>query len=203
ADGAADLHQHEVEAGSIADDGFADGVGNVRNDLDGGAEVVTPAFLGDHLGVDASGGGVVQAVGGDAGEALVVAQVEVGLGAVIGDVDLPVLIRAHRARVHVEVGVQLAQSHGKATRLEQRTERRRGDAFAKGGDHAAGDEYVPRHGRSVYGPESGGGNPQCRITHALCVGQFVGTEGPFGGAGGAGAGLLGGGAAGNDPAGPG
>src|SRR6202042_2617714 len=48
----------------------------------------TVAPLGGDLRVDASGGGVVEAVGRHAGEALVVAQVEVGLGAVIGDVDL-------------------------------------------------------------------------------------------------------------------
>ena len=35
------------------------------------------------------------------------AQVEVGLGAVVGDVDLAVLERAHRARVDVDVRVEL------------------------------------------------------------------------------------------------
>jgi hypothetical protein len=40
-------------------------------------------------------------------EALVVAQVEVGLGPVVGDVDLAVLERAHRARIHVDVGIEL------------------------------------------------------------------------------------------------
>ena len=39
-----------------------------------------------------------------AGEALVVAEVEVGLGAVVGDEDLAVLERAHRARIDVDVG---------------------------------------------------------------------------------------------------
>ena len=86
---------------------------------------------------------------GAAGEPLVVAEVEVGLGAVVGDEHLAVLVRAHRARIDVEIGVELAQPHAVAARLEQRAERRRGDAFAEGGDHAAGDEDVPRHGRST------------------------------------------------------
>ena len=40
-------------------------------------------------------------------EALIVAQVQVSLGAVVGDKDLSVLVGAHGAGVHVEVGVQL------------------------------------------------------------------------------------------------
>ena len=41
------------------------------------------------------------------GEALVVAEVEVGLGAVVGHEDLAVLVRAHRAGIHVDVRVEL------------------------------------------------------------------------------------------------
>ena len=56
----------------------------------------------------------------DAGEALVVAEVEVGLRAVVGDVDFAVLIRAHRARIDVQVGIELAQADFEAPRLQQR-----------------------------------------------------------------------------------
>ena len=83
-------------------------VGDVRDDLHRPAEVVAAALLVDHRLVDAAGGEVVgwrevERVR----EALVVAEVEVGLGAVVGDVDLAVLERAHRARVDVEVRVEL------------------------------------------------------------------------------------------------
>ncbi len=159
ADGAANFHQDEVEAGGVADDRLLDRVGDVRDHLDGGAQVIAAALLGDHLGVDAAGGGVVEVVGRHAGEALVVAQVQVGLGPVVGDVDLPVLVGAHRAGVDVQVGVQLAQPHGEAARLQQGAEGGGGNAFAEGGDHAAGDEHVPRHGRPVYGAELGDGKP--------------------------------------------
>ena len=80
------------------------------------------------------------------GEALVVAEVEVGLGAVVGDEDLAVLVGAHRPRIDVEVGVELAQPDLVAARLQERAERRRCETLAEGGDHAAGDEDVPRHG---------------------------------------------------------
>jgi hypothetical protein len=46
-----------------------------------------------------------------AGEALVVAEIEIGLRAVVGHEDLAVLIRAHRARIDVEIGVELAKPH--------------------------------------------------------------------------------------------
>ena len=60
-----------------------------------------------------------------AGEALVMAEVEVGLGAVVGDEDLAVLVGRHRARIDVEIGVELAQADLVAARLQQRAERRR------------------------------------------------------------------------------
>ena len=142
-----------------AHDRFLDRVGDVRDHLHRGTQVVAVALLGDDLGVDAACGGVVEAVGRHAGEALVVAQVQVGLSAVIGDVDLAVLVGAHRAGIDVQVGVQLAQPHGESAGLQQGAEGRGGNAFAEGRHHAAGDEDVPGHGRPVYEPESGDGKP--------------------------------------------
>jgi hypothetical protein len=52
----------------------------VRNDLDGGAEVVATPLLGEDVLIDAAGGDVVLFGRGSAGEALVVSEVEVGLG---------------------------------------------------------------------------------------------------------------------------
>ncbi len=70
------------------------------------------------------------------------AEVEVGFGAVIGHVDFAVLIRAHRAGIDVEIGVELAQADLEAARLQQRAERRRSETLAERGDHAAGDEDI-------------------------------------------------------------
>ena len=53
-------------------------------------------------------------------EALVVAQVEVGLRAVVGDEDLAVLVGRHRAGIDVEVGVQLQDGDGIPRLLRRR-----------------------------------------------------------------------------------
>ena len=53
------------------------------------------------------------------GEALVVAQVEVGLRAVVGDKDFAVLEGRHGAGIDVEVGVELHQVDAQAAALKQ------------------------------------------------------------------------------------
>ena len=139
-------------------------VGDVRDHLHGGAEVVAAALLGDHVLVDAAGGEVAAAAGGGAHEALVVAEVEVGLGAVVGDEHLAVLERAHGARVDVDVRVELDQGDLEAARLEDRPERRRGNALPQRGNDAAGHADKLGHGghrrrRSTTGGQSIGSPP--------------------------------------------
>ena len=68
---------------------------------------------------------------GRAGEALVMAEVEIGLGAVVGDEHLAVLVGRHRARIDVEIGIELAEAHGVAARLQQRAERGRRETLAQ------------------------------------------------------------------------
>ena len=146
ADRSADLDQHEVDAVVALEDEVLDCVGDVGNDLHGRAEIVAAPLLGDQLLIDAPGRDVVLAVGAPSGKALVMAQVEVRLGAVVGDEHLAMLGRAHRARIDVEIGVELAQPHGIAARLQKRAQSRRSQTLAKRGNHAAGDENIPRHG---------------------------------------------------------
>ena len=59
ADGAADLAQHEVVAVVAVADEVLDRVGDVRDHLDGGAEIVAAPLLGEDVLVDAAGGDVV------------------------------------------------------------------------------------------------------------------------------------------------
>src|ERR1700687_784564 len=68
---AADFAQHEVEAVIALADEILDGVGDVRDDLDGGAEIVAAPLLAEDVLVDAAGGDVVLARRRPAGEALV------------------------------------------------------------------------------------------------------------------------------------
>jgi len=60
-----------------------------------------------------------------------------------------VLGRAHGAGIDVQIGIELAQAHAKAASLEECSEGRRCQSFAKRGDHAASDENISRHGRTV------------------------------------------------------
>ena len=96
ADRAADLDDHHVRVAVARDarDPLLDLVGDVRDDLDRAAEVVAAALLRDHGLVDAAGGHVGELGQVLVDEPLVVPEVEVGLGAVVGDEDLAVLVRA-------------------------------------------------------------------------------------------------------------
>ena len=49
ADGAADLAQDEVFVLQVRGHEVLDGIGDVGNDLDGGAQIVAAPFLGDHV----------------------------------------------------------------------------------------------------------------------------------------------------------
>ena len=114
----------------------------MRNHLHGAPEIVAAPLLLDDRHVDLAGGPVAVARRLRAREALVVAEVEIGLGAVVGDVDLAVLVRAHRARIDVDVRVELLQRDAVAVAFEQRADRGGGQALAERRDDAAGHEDV-------------------------------------------------------------
>lgn len=148
ADGAADLGDDDVDVvGRHAADAVLDLVGDVRDDLHRVTEVLAAALLGDDRVVDLAGGDVGRAVQVDVEEALVVADVQVGLGAVVGDEHLAVLERVHRAGVDVQVRVELLHRDPKTARLQQRTQAGGRQALAEGGSDTPGDEDVlGRHG---------------------------------------------------------
>ena len=141
---AADLRDDDVDVLALAHelDAVLDLVRDVRDDLDGAAEVVAAALLADDRVVDRARGDVGGARGVRVREALVVAEVEVGLGAVLGHEHLAVLERRHRARVDVDVGVELLEGDLQPAGDQQAADRGRRDALAERRDHAAGDEDV-------------------------------------------------------------
>ncbi|MNI51273.1 hypothetical protein D3C73_1059890 [compost metagenome] len=116
--GATDLDHGHVSVAGTLDDAALDFVGDVRNHLDGCTQVVTTALFAQHVLVDTAGGEVVVLGHGRADEPLVVPQVQVGLGAVVGDEHFTVLERAHGARVDVDVRVQLQHGDLKSPRLQ-------------------------------------------------------------------------------------
>ena len=131
-----------VRAGGRLADARLDLVGDVRDDLDGGAQEVAPALLLDDRVVDRAGGDVGDPGEALVGEPLVVPEVQIGLGAVLGDEDLAVLEGAHGPGVHVEIGVALLQRHPHSARLQQGPERRGRDPLAETRHHAPGHEDV-------------------------------------------------------------
>ena len=145
ADRAAQLADQDVGVAGAAADRLLDLVGDVRDHLDRLAQVVAAALLGDDRGVDLARR-VVAVLGEDrVGEALVVPEVEVGLGPVLGHVDLAVLEGRHGPRVDVDVGVQLLVLDLEAVPLQQHADARAGEPLAQARDHAAGHEDVLRH----------------------------------------------------------
>ena len=120
-DRAAHLDDDHVDVlGGEAADALLDLVGDVGDDLHGLAQVVAVALLGDHRRVDRPGRGVRVAFELHVDEALVVPEVEVGLTAVVGDEHLAVLERVHRARVDVDVRVELDHRDPQAPHLSSR-----------------------------------------------------------------------------------
>ena len=132
-----------------AADPALDLVREVRDRLDRAAEIVAPPLAPDHLLVDLAGGHGAGPGEVLVDEALVVAKVEVCLGAVDGDEDLAVLIGRHGAGIDVEVGIELLDGDGEAAALEDSPEGGGGDALADGTDHATGYENVFCHTAST------------------------------------------------------
>jgi len=133
ADGATDLGDHDVDVGRLGDqrDPLLDLVGDVRDHLNGGAKVVAASLAADHGVVDATGGDIRGARRVGVGEALVVAEIEVGLGPILGHEDLAVLVGRHRPWIDVDIGVELLQRDAQPACHQQPADRCRGDALAE------------------------------------------------------------------------
>ena len=119
ADGAADLRDDHVHVvgGQLAHRRF-DLVRDVRHHLHGLAEILAAALLLDNGEIDLAGREVAVAAQRSVGKALVVPEVQVGFGAVVEDVDFAVLVRAHGARINVDIRVELLEAHAQAAPLQ-------------------------------------------------------------------------------------
>ena len=69
------------------------------------------------------------------------AEVEVGLRAVVEHIHFAVLIRIHRAGIHVQIWIELLQRDLEAAIFEQRAERGGRQTFAQRTYHAASYKY--------------------------------------------------------------
>src|SRR3546814_2995386 len=77
-------------------------------------------------------------------------KIKVGFRPVVSHINFTMLIGRHRARIDVQIGIELPNAHTITPRLQQCCKACRHKAFAKRGNHAAGDENEPRHGRKGY-----------------------------------------------------
>ena len=143
ADGAADLGDDDVHVWAChRPHALLDLIGDMRDHLHGVSEIVPAPLLGDHRRVHLAGGHVGLLGEVDVEETLIVPDVEVGLGSVVGDEHLAVLERVHGPGIDVEVGVELLHRDPEATRLEQAPQRRGRQALPERRRDAAGDEQM-------------------------------------------------------------
>ena len=143
ADRAADLGDGDVGLAVVhVVDAALDLVGHVRDDLHRAAEIPALALAVQNAPEDLARGHRGLFIQRLVDKALVVAEIQVGLRAVVGDEDLAVLIGAHRAGVDIEIGVEFLILDLQAALLQKPPERGRADALAQPRHHAAGDKNV-------------------------------------------------------------
>src|SRR5262245_20485505 len=145
ADRSTDLDDHDVHSVRDRFDRVLDLVGDVRDHLDGFAQVIAAALFFDDREINATRSPVVGLRQARAGESLVMTEVQVGLGAVVGHVDLAMLKRRHCAGIDIYVRIEFHQRDLQPARFEQGADRSRGNAFAEAADYSSGDENIFRH----------------------------------------------------------
>ena len=95
-----------------------DFIGDVRDDLDGIAQVFAAAFLRNNGGVHLAGRRVRSTGEVHVQETLVVADIEVGFCAIFSDENLTVLEGVHRPGIDVDVGVKLLHGNAQTARTQ-------------------------------------------------------------------------------------
>ena len=118
---------------------------DMRNNLNGVAEILATAFLSNNRGVHLARRRICSARQVHIQEAFVVADIQVGFCAVLGHENLAVLERIHRAGIDIDVGVELLHDHMQPPGTKQPTQAGGGQALAQRGHNAARDENMLGH----------------------------------------------------------
>ena len=113
---AAYLRYHHLGAALLPHgiDKALDLVCDMRYHLHRPAQIGALALFFYHVVIDLARGEIGILVGVFVDKALVMPKVEICLRAVLGDENFPVLIRAHRPRIHVDIRVELLRRHFQA-----------------------------------------------------------------------------------------
>ena len=147
ADRAADLGNDDVRVRLLADpvDEPLDLVRHVRDDLDRRSKISALPLLVEHVGKHLPGRQVGIFVQILVDEPLIVAEVQIRFRAVLRHIDFAVLVGAHRAGIHVDVGVKLLCRDLQPASLQQPSDGRRRNSFSKAGHHAACHKNILGH----------------------------------------------------------
>ncbi len=117
----------------------------MRNHLHGAAQIFPVPLLVQDVPVHLSRGEIGIAIQILIDKALVMAQVQVRLRAVLRDEHLAVLIRTHGSRIDIDVRIQFLGGHLVPPGLQQPPQRRRRNALSKSGNNASGYKNVLFH----------------------------------------------------------
>src|SRR5438309_9619005 len=157
----------------LAEQGL-DLVRDVRDDLHGLSEVVAATLFLNDRPVDLPRRDVVVPGQIHIEDPLVTPQIQVDLRPVIEDEHLPVLVRVHRPRVHVQVGIDLDLTDLQSLRLQEDADGRGADALPEARQNATRDD-------DIFHVKSRDWTIQ-RVRDKLCVKNFrrapEGSEGP-------------------------
>ena len=102
---------------------------DVRDHLDGLAEVASPALAVYDGLVDLTGGHAVVPRDIDIDKPLVMAQIQIGFGTVVRDKHLAVLEGTHRSGVDIDIRIHFLDGHLEPALLQKKTERCRRDTL--------------------------------------------------------------------------
>ena len=126
-------------------DEVLDLIGYMRDYLHRGSQVLAPSLAVQNVPVYSSGCQVRELVKVLIDESLVMSQVQIGLSAVIRNIDLTVLIGTHGSGINVDIGIKFLRCDLQPSRLEKSSKGCCRYSFTEAGDHSACHKYIFCH----------------------------------------------------------
>ena len=108
-----------------------DFVGDMRNNLNRVTQVFAATLLGNDRGIHLAGGRISGTRQVHIEEALVVANIQIGLRTILSDKNLAVLEGVHCTGIDVDVGIELLHDHVQAPRPKEPPQAGGGQALAQ------------------------------------------------------------------------
>src|SRR5215813_12095945 len=111
-------------------DAILDLISNMGNDLNSATQIFSPAFFSNYRSIDLTSCHIISLMSRLIGKALIMSQIEIGLGTIISDKDLAMLIGGHCTRININVGIELHERDGNPTVFEETSQRGNANTFA-------------------------------------------------------------------------